>query len=139
MLEYPWVIKLGIETVEKLREHFDADPKHRARADQYKANIEKYGAPTWHEWCFEHWGTKGNACDAKVADNGDGRLHISFDTAWGFPLPIIEKLVADFPTLKFEGSGEFVWGEDHDAREAAAKEFEDEDVTLFQISLIKTH
>ena len=45
MLAYHWIKDLGIETVEQLREHFDADPKNRATADQYKANIEKYGAP----------------------------------------------------------------------------------------------
>jgi hypothetical protein len=32
VLEYPWVKRLEIETVEQLREHFDADPKHRATA-----------------------------------------------------------------------------------------------------------
>ena len=45
MLAHRWIKDLGIETVEQLREHFDADPKNRATADQYKANIEKYGAP----------------------------------------------------------------------------------------------
>jgi Ferredoxin-like domain in Api92-like protein len=143
MLEYSWVKELGIETIEKLREHFDADLKRRAIADQYKANIEKYGVPTWYEWCWDHWGTKWNACSAEVADNEDGRLHVRFDTAWCFPLPIFEKLVAEFPTLTFEGSaeepdtdifisfqgcnGELVWGEDDEAREAAAREFEEED------------
>src|SRR5271155_3288331 len=42
ILENPWVKNLKIETVEQLRKHFDADPKNRATADQWKANIEKY-------------------------------------------------------------------------------------------------
>jgi hypothetical protein len=125
VLGYCWVKKLGIETIEALREHFDADPERRATADAHKANIEKYGAPTWYEWSIEHWGTKWNACDAEVTDNGEGSLHVNFDTAWSFPFPIFEKLVADFPTLDFEGSaqepnmqifiafagcnGEFIW------------------------------
>lgn len=24
-------------------------------------NIRQYGAPTWYDWCIEHWGTKWNA------------------------------------------------------------------------------
>lgn len=110
--------------------------------DQWKANIEKYGAPTWYEWRCEHWGTKWNACDAEVRDNGDASLHVKFDTAWSFPLPIFKKLVVDFPTLTFEGSaeepnmeifirfearsGEFAWEEDREAREAAAAALEEE-------------
>jgi hypothetical protein len=62
----PWVKSLGIDTVEALREHFDAEPQRRVAADQWRANIEKYGSPTWDEWCCEQWGTKWNACDAEA-------------------------------------------------------------------------
>ncbi len=145
ILEYPWVKNLKIETVEQLRTHFDADPEHRTVADQCKANIEKYGAPTWYEWRCEHWGTKWNACDAAITDNADGSLHVQFDTAWSFPFPILENLVAAFPQLLFEGSayepnfdffikfegrsGEFTCEDDDDARKANAV-FEDEDQSL---------
>jgi Ferredoxin-like domain in Api92-like protein len=143
ILEYPWVKRLGIETVERLQEHFDADPKHRAIADQWKGNIEKYGAPSWYEWRREHWGTKWNACDAEVTDNGDGSLHVNFGTAWSFPWPVFEKLVSEFPQLLFEGSanepnfdfyitfegrnGAFSCEDDDNSRQAAAAMFEDED------------
>jgi hypothetical protein len=96
ILGYQWVKRLEIETVEQLREHFDADPRYRATADEWKANFDKYGAPNWYEWRCQHWGTKWNACDAEVTDNGDGSLHVKFDTAWSFPFPIVEKLVGDF-------------------------------------------
>jgi hypothetical protein len=101
VLEYQWVKNLGIATVEQLREHFDADPKHRATADAWAANIEKYGAPNWYEWRCQHWGTKWNACDAEVTDNGDGSLHVQFNTAWSFPFPIFEKLVGGFSNPNF--------------------------------------
>src|SRR5260370_15420717 len=143
ILEYPWVKRLEIATIEQLREHFDVDPKRRATADEWKANIEKYGAPTWYEWSCQHWGTKWNACDPEVTDNGDGSLHVQFDTAWSFPLPIFQKLAGEFPTLNFEGSadepnmeifitfegdnGEFTWGEGQDRRGTwAAAMLEDE-------------
>jgi hypothetical protein len=103
ILAYPWVIDLGIGTVEQLREHFDADPQRRATADAWKTNIERYGAPTWYEWRCEHWGTKWNAYGAKVTDIGDGSLRVQFDTAWSLPFPIFETVVSAFPQLLFEG------------------------------------
>src|SRR6266404_7505039 len=143
ILGYPWVKSLKIETVEQLQNHFDADPKRRTTADGWKANIDKYGAPTWYEWRCEHWGTKWNACDAEVSDNGDGSLRVNFETAWSFSFPIFRKLAADFPTLVIEGSaeepnmeiyitfegrnGEFTWQDDDEAREAAAAAFEEEE------------
>jgi hypothetical protein len=143
VLRCRWVQNLGIASVEQLREHFDADPKHRATADLWRANIEKYGVPTLCEWRSLHWGTDRNAFDADIAENGAGSLRVTFETAWDFPTPIFEKLVAEFPTLIFEGSaeepntemyisfrgcnGEFRWQEDHDALKAAAAIFEDPD------------
>jgi hypothetical protein len=151
ILERPWVKKIGIGTVEQLQEHFDADPKHRATAEQYKANTEKYGVPTWYEWRCAHWGTKWNACDAEVTDNGDGSLNVRFDTAWSFPFPIFEKLVPDFPTLDFEGSayepnvgfyitfegryGKFECEDDEEAREAAAAELEEEEKESLEMTV----
>ena len=143
ILAYPWVIDLGIETVDQLREHFDAEPQRRATADAWKANVEKYGAPTWYEWRCEHWGTKWNARDGEVTDIGDGSLRVQFDTAWSFPFPIFETVVSAFPQLLFEGSayepgcdfyikfegrnGEFACEDDDEARKAAAAGYEEED------------
>src|SRR5215831_12117140 len=44
---------------------------------------------------------KWNSCYAQVTENGDGSVHVQFDTAWTFPFPIFEKVAADFPTLIF--------------------------------------
>ena len=149
ILGFPWVKNLGIETVEQLRDHFDADPTHRVTADEWAANIEKYGAPNWYEWSSEHWGTKWNTDDFEVTYKGDDSIHVKFNTARSFPFPIVEQLVGDFLTLIFEGSaeeprlelfisfeghdGKFTWEEDEDAREmwaAAVLEEEDEGTEL---------
>lgn len=50
-------------------------------------NIEKYGAPTWYEWCCDNWGTKWNAYEADVCDNT-----LYFFTAWSFAEPVMRKL-----------------------------------------------
>lgn len=142
ILGRPWVMDLGIETVEQLREHFDADPGHRATAERWKANIARYGAPTWYEWSIANWNTKWNACYPEVTELGDGSVHVKFDTAWTFPGPIFHKLVTEFPTLAFQGSayepnfdfyikfegrnGEFSCEDDEDARAEAAAAYEEE-------------
>lgn len=72
-----------------------------------------------YEWCISHWGTKWNAC-AIAAPEGiqeiDGGKHhewvVDFDTAWSPPVPVIAKLIEDFPKLSFvlrywEGSNAF--------------------------------
>jgi len=146
ILGRPWVKDLGIETVEQLLEHFDADPGRRATAEQWKANIAKYGAPTWYEWSIANWNTKWNACYPEVTELDDGSVHVKFDTAWTFPFPIFERVVADFPTLIFEGSaqepntdiyisfearnGEIACKDDEDARAEAAAAYEEEDESV---------
>jgi hypothetical protein len=101
---------------------------------------------TWYEWSVEHWGTKWNSCYAQVTENGDGSVHVQFDTAWTFPFPIFEKVAADFPTLIFEGSaqepnmdiylafeahdGEFSCKDDEDTRAEAAAAYEEEDESV---------
>lgn len=37
-------------------------------------NMQKYGAPTWYEWCIKNWGTKWNACgyDTNGLEYGGG-------------------------------------------------------------------
>lgn len=65
---------------------------------QYISNFEKYGAPTWYEWCCREWGTKWNACDTQILDSDT----IRFDTAWSNPAPIIRKLGQMYPNLEIE-------------------------------------
>jgi hypothetical protein len=50
-------------------------------------NIEKYGAPTWYDWCCNNWGTKWNACESEVYGQT-----LEFRTAWGFAEPVMRKL-----------------------------------------------
>ena len=81
--------------------------------------------------------------DFEVGDNGDGSIHVNFETAWDFPFPIFQKLVAEFPTLTFEGSAqepnmemfirfegrndELTYDDDEDARAEAAAAYAEED------------
>ena len=64
------------------------------RGRKYYENIRKYGAPTWYEWCIDHWGTKWNAYDCTPIEQCTDR--ISFNTAWSSVPKIIEKLSEHF-------------------------------------------
>lgn len=68
-------------------------------------NMQKYGAPTWYEWCIKNWGTKWNAYgyDTNGLEYHDGDS-LYFQTAWSAPHPILEKLSEKYPDLTFEHS-----------------------------------
>ena len=38
-----------------------ADPATWALGEQAYNNIQRFGSPTWYEWCNRNWGTKWNA------------------------------------------------------------------------------
>ena len=63
---------------------------------QYLKNIADHGCKTWYDWCREHWGTKWDACEVE----GDGLGNYTFETAWCFCYPVIEKLSEMFPELE---------------------------------------
>ena len=78
---------LGIKTFEDL-------------GNMYLHNIVTYGCDTWYDWSCEHWGTKWNACEVYTSDS-----HISFQTAWSVPDPILEALayLCDRYNVTFKG------------------------------------
>lgn len=65
---------------------------------QYVSNYEKYGFPTWYEWCINNWGTKWNAGDTVIIDTDT----IHFHTAWSNPEPVIQKLAEMYPDAEIE-------------------------------------
>ena len=63
-------------------------------------NIRKYGYVDWYDWHRDKWGTKWNACEVYIDDN-----HISFQTAWSVPDPILEAFayICDEHNVTFDG------------------------------------
>lgn len=70
---------------------FVGDKQAELEAKQ-KANIEKYGYATWYEHNINEWGTKWDV-DNIQAEEVDGVIHASFDTAWSPPIQFFEHLV----------------------------------------------
>lgn len=46
----------------------------------------------WYGWNLENWGTKWNSYEFDLKAEDDNNLHVQFDTAWGTPQPIWDKL-----------------------------------------------
>ena len=56
---------------------------------------------TGYHWEVEQWGCKWGACESHLVDEWEGQLEYAFDTAWAPPIPFLEKLAPQWPTLKF--------------------------------------
>lgn len=113
VLSYPWVRSEGVTTREELIAFFERTrPEMMATAERYKANADKYGATTWYDWSWEHWGTKWNAHEASLnpeatlswEEGGQemSGVEINFETAWGPPEPVIRRASELFPELEFD-------------------------------------
>jgi hypothetical protein len=56
----------------------------------------------WYNWNVAHWGTKWGAGEPHIHRYKDTHISYDFDTAWAPPVPVIEALAEQFPTLSFE-------------------------------------
>lgn len=64
----------------------------------------------WYSWNVSHWGTKWDVAvadgyeysDTCLVEESENDLSYRFNTAWGAPIPAIEKLSGQFPTLVFD-------------------------------------
>jgi hypothetical protein len=79
------------------------DPVEQVKLEaQTRANVEKYGAGNWYDFCVNHWGTKwdvGGDGQADVSDDGLS-MNASFDSAWSPPIGVYEELVNQGYTVR---------------------------------------
>ena len=62
--------------------------------------MNKYGITNWYEWRYNNWGTKSDACDAKLMQIDGSEAYIDFETAWGPPSEDIKLILeARFPDI----------------------------------------
>lgn len=57
--------------------------------------------PAGYEWELRNWGCKWGPGSAELADEWEGHLTYTFDTAWSPPVPFLSKLAPQWPTLMF--------------------------------------
>ena len=53
----------------------------------------------WYSWCVDNWGTKSDMCDKFTPEIDEGWAEFGFNTAWGPPQGIYEKITEDFPDV----------------------------------------
>jgi hypothetical protein len=59
-----------------------------------ESNRLKYGYSNWYDFCVNEWGTKWDiGGDGHEAQDIDGGLSLSFDSAWSPPVSAYEKLM----------------------------------------------
>jgi hypothetical protein len=56
-----------------------------------------------YDWCITNWGTKWGLYDIELTDDGSesGSLAYTFQTAWSPPVPVIQAMSKQFPSLTF--------------------------------------
>ena len=70
------------------------DPDENAKIiASEESNREKYGYSNWYDFCVNEWGTKWDiGGDGYEAQDIDGGLSLTFDSAWSPPVSAYEKL-----------------------------------------------
>jgi len=61
---------------------------------------QKWYSDFGYDWCIDNWGTKWHPSE-EDGDVLDDEAHLVFDTAWGPPVGIYNKLVEKYPDLNF--------------------------------------
>lgn len=60
------------------------------------------GMPDWYWWRVEHWGTKWDACDARLTyEEGATEAEYYYNTAWAPPEQWVRTVATMFPNLRF--------------------------------------
>ena len=85
---------------------------------------KEYGTDSWYEWNVSNWGTKWNASYVKVKRFKNGNARVTFQTAWGPPMPIFERLAKDY-NVRIDGTFE-IEGEDGLYKESWLEESSDD-------------
>ena len=72
-----------------------ADPMTWALGEQAYSNIQRFGSPTWYEWCTRNWGTKWNAYGFPSLEKDSDTME--FYTAWNSVPKIVTLLSRKYP------------------------------------------
>lgn len=73
----------------------DNNPEQKKLEEATAQNKAEYGYDNWYDYCVNEWGTKwdvgGDGMTADLLE--DGRLAMSFDSAWSPPIQFYEKML----------------------------------------------
>jgi len=80
------------ELKEAVAGSFADEAEQKKLEDQHKSNSEKFGYPTWYEFCVSEWGTKWDVESNDIYDQTEISFSANFDSAWAPPVNAMEKL-----------------------------------------------
>lgn len=81
---------------------FYGDKEKQAEQEKIeRANVAKYGAKSWYDWCLKHWGTKWGDYDTYLDRQDKNGATFSFTTAWSPGSEGLQKISALWPELAF--------------------------------------
>ena len=88
-----------------LQQHAELKPEVRERAEaegrQMLRNIADYGYASFLRWGYDNWGTKWNSINGNDEMHREGNT-LYFETANGYPKPVMEALSRKFPDVIFQ-------------------------------------
>lgn len=69
-------------------------PEQAELEAKQEANIKKFGYKDWYDWQVANWGTKWDiGADGQPAQDIEGGLMLTFDSAWSPPIGAYERLL----------------------------------------------
>jgi hypothetical protein len=77
------------------REKRKADPEVWTLGEKAYSNIQRFGCPTWYEWCIQNWGTKWNSYGPRPLEKDSDTME--FYTAWDSVPEIVALLSRKYP------------------------------------------
>ena len=99
MLKGGYTLGKGFDTPVDLIDHMIEKGLANLEDAQKALDNEKlYGHRDWYSWSLEAWGTKWNAYDQEVSEDGD----IKFETAWSTPEPVFVALSLKYPDVEIQ-------------------------------------
>ena len=91
--------------------------------NEFSQMLKLYGVSNAVDWQYRNWGTKWGDIETRIVEQSDVSLTVAFDTAWGEPFLLLDKICQDFKvsmTNKYWVEG---WQEEHDEREESSYPF----------------
>lgn len=79
-------------------DEFPSPPSEKDREKSLLA-LQLHGHIDWYGWCNANWGVKWNAGEVRLKESKSS-LKYTFETPWGPPTPILDKLASMFPGLE---------------------------------------
>lgn len=86
-------VPVPVELNETVNGSFSDPEVQNKQKELEKLNEEKYGYPSWYEFCIARWGSKWDASDIEILSVTENTIKLSFFTAWSPPIEFYSELV----------------------------------------------